>query len=85
VLRNYSVRAYRPARPEGPELDVDLVLHGSADDGTAGPAATWAQTGEVGDAVAILDKGIGFTPEPSEMGVGDGGGCVGEAEALAQP
>ncbi|MEV5504712.1 siderophore-interacting protein [Nonomuraea fuscirosea] len=32
VLRNYSVRACRPA---GPEIDVDFVPHGSAADGTA--------------------------------------------------
>ncbi|MEV0703067.1 siderophore-interacting protein [Saccharopolyspora sp. NPDC050389] len=64
VLRNYSVRAYRPIGSDGPELDVDFVLHGSAADGTAGPAATWAQTCEPGDAVAILDEGIGFNPPP---------------------
>ncbi|MFI0463912.1 siderophore-interacting protein [Saccharopolyspora sp. 5N102] len=29
VLRNYSVRAYRPIGPDGPELDVDFVLHGA--------------------------------------------------------
>ena len=59
VLRNYSVRAYRP---EGPELDVDFVLHGSAADGTAGPAATWAETCVPGDSVGIIDEGIGFNP-----------------------
>jgi len=64
VLRNYSVRAYRPDGPDGPELDVDFVLHGSAEDGTAGPAATWAQNCARGDAVAILDEGIGFNPAP---------------------
>ncbi|MBM7773924.1 NADPH-dependent ferric siderophore reductase [Actinokineospora baliensis] len=56
VLRNYTVRAYRP---EGPELDVDFVVHGT------GPAATWAQTCAPGDAVGILDEGIGFNPAPS--------------------
>ncbi|MEV0390221.1 siderophore-interacting protein [Nonomuraea sp. NPDC050643] len=61
VLRNYSVRAYRA---EGPEIDVDFVLHGSAADGTAGPAATWAETCEPGDSVAIIDEGIGFNPPP---------------------
>lgn len=64
VLRNYSVRAYRPDGPDGPELDVDFVLHGSAADGSAGPAAKWAQTCEAGDAVAILDEGVGFNPPP---------------------
>ncbi|MDN5895158.1 MAG: siderophore-interacting protein [Nocardioides sp.] len=63
VLRNYTVRAYRANGPDGPELDVDFVLHGSADDHTSGPAATWAQTCTVGDPVAILDEGVGFNPD----------------------
>ncbi|MEV0616353.1 siderophore-interacting protein [Nonomuraea sp. NPDC050404] len=62
VLRNYSVRAYRADGPEGPEIDVDFVLHGTAADGTAGPAATWAETCEPGDSAAIIDEGIGFNP-----------------------
>lgn len=66
VLRSYSVRTYRPDGPAGPELDVDFVLHGSPADGTAGPAAEWAETCTVGDAVAILDEGIGFNP-PQEL------------------
>lgn len=65
VLRNYSVRAFRPEGPAGPELDVDFVLHGSAEDGTSGPAASWAQTCSPGDAVAIIDEGISFTPDPA--------------------
>lgn len=64
VLRNYTVRAYRADGPEGPELDVDFVLHGSAADGTAGPAASWAETCAKGDPVALLDEGIGFNPPP---------------------
>jgi NADPH-dependent ferric siderophore reductase len=60
VLRNSTVRAFRTAGSQGPELDVDLVVHGSAADGTSRPAATWAQTCAVGDAVAILDEGITF-------------------------
>ncbi|MDQ7904946.1 siderophore-interacting protein [Phytohabitans sp. ZYX-F-186] len=59
VLRNYSVRAYRP---EPAEMDVDFVIHGSPGDGTSGPAATWAQDCGPGDPVAILDEGIGFHP-----------------------
>ncbi|MFI7130907.1 siderophore-interacting protein [Nonomuraea sp. NPDC050153] len=62
VLRNYSVRAFRP---EQLELDVDFVLHGSPEDGTAGPAATWAQTCAPGDPVALLDEGVGFNPGPA--------------------
>lgn len=58
VLRNYSVRAFRPA--DG-ELDVDFVLHGP----TPGPAATWAETCAPGDPAGILDEGIGFNPAPA--------------------
>lgn len=61
VLRNYSVRGYRAGGPEGPELDVDFVLHGSVEDGTSGPAATWAQTCHEGDPAGLLDEGTGFT------------------------
>ncbi|MDN4640508.1 siderophore-interacting protein [Agreia sp. PsM10] len=60
VLRNYTVRAYREAGQSGPELDVDFVLHGDEASGTAGPAASWAGRCAPGDAVAILDEGIGF-------------------------
>ena len=63
VLRNYTVRGYRADGPEGPELDVDFVMHGTGDD--AGPAATWAANCSRGDAVAILDEGISFNPPPA--------------------
>lgn len=59
VLRSYTVRAFRA---EGPELDVDFVLHGSATDGTAGPASAWAETCRPGDQVALVDEGIAFDP-----------------------
>jgi NADPH-dependent ferric siderophore reductase len=62
VLRNYSVRAYRP---EVPELDLDVVIHGSPGDGGAGPGATWALSCVAGDPVGLLDEGIGFTPDPA--------------------
>ena len=65
VLRNYTVRSYRADGPEGSELDVDFVLHGSAADGTSGPAASWAQTCAPGTAVAILDEGIQYNPPAS--------------------
>jgi NADPH-dependent ferric siderophore reductase len=60
VLRNYTVRGHRPDGPHGPEVDVDFVVHGSVEDGTSGPAATWSQTCAPGDAVAILDEGTTF-------------------------
>lgn len=68
VLRNYTVAGFRPAGEHGPELDIDFVLHGSAAEGTAGPAATWAETCEPGDPVAILDEGILFTPPAGAAG-----------------
>lgn len=63
AMRSYTVRAYRPDGPDGPELDVDVVLHGS-DAGGHGPGMAWAQSCERGDPVALLDEGIGFNPPP---------------------
>ena len=64
VMRNYSVRAYRPATADaGAEIDVDFVLHGSAAEGTAGPASRWAETCEPGEHVLIIDEGLTFNPE----------------------
>ena len=65
ALRAYTVRAYRPVGTQGPEIDVDVVLHGSATDGTAGPGAAWAETCAPGSEVALLDEGVGFNPGPS--------------------
>ncbi|MEU7003194.1 siderophore-interacting protein [Nonomuraea sp. NPDC046570] len=59
ILRSYSVRAYRA---EGPEIDVDFVLHDPPAGGTPGSAASWAQTCRPGDQVAILDEGVTFNP-----------------------
>lgn len=64
VMRNYTVRQFRPATAErGAELDVDFVLHGSAADGTAGPASRWAETCRPGEHVLIIDEGLTFNPE----------------------
>lgn len=64
VMRNYSVRAYRPATDAaGAEIDVDFVLHGSAADGTAGPASRWAETCRPGEHVLIIDEGLTFNPQ----------------------
>ncbi|UGS25323.1 siderophore-interacting protein [Microbacterium resistens] len=64
VMRNYTVRAFRPATAGRPaELDVDFVLHGSAADGTSGPAARWAETCTPGENVLIIDEGLWFNPE----------------------
>ncbi|MEV6860073.1 siderophore-interacting protein [Streptosporangium subroseum] len=53
IMRNYSVRAFRPAALE---LDIDFVLH----DG--GVASSWAGRVEHGRPVAILDEGINYAP-----------------------
>ncbi|REJ08560.1 siderophore-interacting protein [Microbacterium bovistercoris] len=64
VMRNYTVRAHRPATAEaGAEIDVDFVLHGSAAEGTAGPASRWAETCRAGEHVLIIDEGLMFNPE----------------------
>lgn len=63
VMRNYTVRAYRAATADaGAEIDVDFVLHGSAADGTAGPASRWAEACTVGESVVIIDEGLAFNP-----------------------
>ncbi|WP_029136838.1 siderophore-interacting protein [Nakamurella lactea] len=64
IMRNYTVRAFRPGGSDGPELDVDFVLHGDPAAGPVGPAATWAQSCSAGDAVAIIDEGTAFNPDP---------------------
>ena len=64
VMRNYTVRAYRPATGDsGAEIDVDFVLHGSAAEGTAGPASRWAETCAPGEHVLIIDEGLTFNPQ----------------------
>ncbi|GAA5201343.1 siderophore-interacting protein [Microbacterium jejuense] len=63
VMRNYTVRAFRPATATaGAELDVDFVVHGSAHDGTAGPASRWAQACQAGESVVVIDEGLSFNP-----------------------
>lgn len=54
VMRNYTVRRFRP---DDRELDIDFVAHG--DDG---PASRWAAAARAGDTVALLDQGIMYDP-----------------------
>ncbi|MGF0312931.1 siderophore-interacting protein [Rhodococcus sp. IEGM1428] len=79
VVRNYTISRYRAAgqgtHGDGPELDVDFVVHGSGAGGTtqkdgsgaggpgghSGPASVWAQKAAPGDRVAILDEGRIYT------------------------
>lgn len=62
VLRSYTVSAARPDAPGGPEIDVDLVVHGDPTAGTAGPAVAWALAAQPGDTVGFLDEGVMFNP-----------------------
>ncbi|MDZ7912892.1 MAG: siderophore-interacting protein [Rhodococcus sp. (in: high G+C Gram-positive bacteria)] len=89
VVRNYTVRDFRAAGEglygDGPELDVDFVVHGSGAGGTtqkngaehgghAGPASTWARQAVPGNRVAILDEGRIYNPDPNaswQLLVGD--------------
>ncbi len=58
VIRNYTVRSYRP---DPVELDIDFVVHGSE-----GIAAPWAASVDPGAAVAFIDQGRGFKPVPAD-------------------
>ncbi|WP_029144752.1 siderophore-interacting protein [Microbacterium luticocti] len=85
VMRNYTVAGYRDDGADGPELDIDFVLHGDA--GHAGPAADWARTCRAGDAVALIDEGISYHP-PADCGqrtvvVADESGLPAAASVLA--
>lgn len=55
-LRNYTVRAFRPADRE---LDIDFVVHGDE-----GVATRWVQRTRAGDTVALLDQGRGYDYAP---------------------
>lgn len=57
VIRNYTVREYRP---ETGELDIDFVVHG--EDGVAGP---WAASLPTGQPVALIDQGCGYRDPPA--------------------
>ena len=46
--RDYTARAYRADGTTGPELDLDLVLHGEG-----GPASAWASRAEVGHRLVL--------------------------------
>lgn len=46
--RDYTPAAFRPDGVDGPELDLDIVLHGDS-----GPASAWAARVQPGDRVTI--------------------------------
>lgn len=55
VTRTYTVRRVDPVAGT---LDIDFVVHG--DEGLAGP---WAARAQVGDTIALLGPGGGYTPD----------------------
>ncbi|RMI28363.1 siderophore-interacting protein [Nocardia stercoris] len=57
LTRNYTVREFRPAGADGPELDIDFAVHDPES-----PAATWAIAAALGDRVGLLDEGITYQP-----------------------
>lgn len=69
-VRFYSIRRFRP---EVNELDLEVVIHQSADgSGTAG--SSWALTAQPGDEVCFLDEGRVYGPTPGatwQLLVGD--------------
>ncbi len=71
-MRYVTVSEHRCGHPDdiaGPEIDVDVVLHGEPGAPGAGPLSTWAQTVEPGDAVAMLDQGLIYRPDHAADGV----------------
>lgn len=58
VIRNYTVREFRP---ESAELDIDFVVHGT--EGVAGP---WSVSVEPGERIAFIDQGCGWKPVPAD-------------------
>ena len=69
VIRNYTVREFRP---EARELDIDFVVHG--DDGVAGP---WAGSLPLGASVGLIDQGCGYRALDSDWTL-----LVGDESAL---
>lgn len=67
-MRYVTVSDYR-STSSGPQLDVDVVVHGEPGGPDSGPLSTWAQTVEPGERVGILDQGLLFKPEQAEDGV----------------
>lgn len=48
ISRDYTPLAFRADGADGPELDIDFVLHGDE-----GPASAWAASAQLGDVIAV--------------------------------
>ncbi|OII11068.1 NADPH-dependent ferric siderophore reductase [Curtobacterium sp. MCBA15_009] len=57
---NYTVAGYRHRSDGTAELDVDFVVHTTADGEPEGRAAIWACAARPGDELALLDQGCIF-------------------------
>lgn len=68
-MRYVTVRDHRPDGEGGPEIDVDVVVHGEPGQPATGPLSTWAQTAEPGQRLGLLDQGLIFRPELAAAGV----------------
>lgn len=71
IVRDYTPYEFRPDAADGPELDIDFVLHHDAADGAetgdahSGPAAAWAAAAAPGDALIIAGpRGSLIPPRP---------------------
>ncbi len=67
-MRYVTVRQHRlsgGSAGHGPEIDVDIVIHGDPEAPQCGPLSRWAQTAEPGGRVGILDQGALFRHEPA--------------------
>lgn len=61
AMRDFTVRGWDEARRE---LVLEFVLHGSAADGSAGVASSWARNARVGDRLGVLGpRGNSVYPE----------------------
>jgi len=67
-LRTFTPRATRMERVDPPELDVDVVLHGT------GVASSWVESAEIGAPAAISGPGRGYAVDanaPPHLLAGD--------------
>lgn len=64
TVRNYTIRQAR-RRDDGWDLDVDLVVHRTADGTVEGVAAAWALAVRPGDQVGVLEQGVLFRGDPT--------------------
>lgn len=67
-MRYVTVSDFRVGA-HGPELDVDVVVHGQPGAADCGPLSAWAQSVTPGERVGLLDQGPLFKPDQARAGV----------------